>query len=51
MFLTEEEILNLSHEDFVKYWNDNSIQDSCLKQLGRREMNDEEKKRVEEANK
>ncbi len=51
MFFTEEEILNMSHEDFVKYWNDNSIQDSCLKHLGRREMTEEEKKYVEEANK
>jgi hypothetical protein len=47
MMFTLEEMMEMSKEDFVKNWKNGSIQDSGLKLLGAREMNDEEKRHIE----
>lgn len=44
---TLDEMINMSKEDFVKNWNNGSIQDSSLKILGAREMTEDEKKQIE----
>lgn len=45
--LTFNEIITLSPEDFTKNWNNNNLQDSALKLLGKREMTDADKEHIE----
>lgn len=45
--LSFDKIMNLSQEEFTANWNDNTIQDSCLKLLGDREMTEEDRKDLE----
>lgn len=44
---TLDDIIKMTPEEFSKNWKNNTIQDSCLKLLGHREMTEDEKKQIE----
>lgn len=44
---TLDELMSMNTKEFAENWNNGSIQDSCLKILGAREMSEDEKNKIE----